>query len=513
MKKTVKINMNEYIITMPVVTAKPSLSNLQNLIVTGNTVIIPNGVYTLTARLSMIGNNITLQAATPGGVVFTGGNISVDISGNNNTLTGIQFVNTSANMGLNGIKVNGANKNDLISVLGNNNTVSFVNIKSVYAYHFIMVYGTSQYTTINNINVQNKMLDASGTLITSMIQLQGNSSVTNNHYIHHCSFQGMTNGNGGDNGCEPIRVGDNVYSTCDLRTIIEYCVFDNTYLADSESISVKSMNNVFRYNTFSNNLASYISFRNGNNNVAYGNFFINSSGIRFKQASNISVYNNYFFQNEQPMTFVDVSKYVNYQTLYHNNINIQNNTFYNCLSIMLDTYDLSNNVFANNILYGDGNGPPLSVPGMVRTLYPNSGLQTGDNGNINLTVNGGSNPLIVGDMNGFNLTGNMYVGTLGQPMAGFTNIDPNLQLNSVGYYSIIQGSPATGYSSNPNAPLLAIPGTNTDQSITYDITGQIRNSQPIDAGCSQITTVSSVIAVNKPLSLTDVGVMYSMYSP
>jgi len=273
------------------------------------------------------------------------------------------------------------------------------------------------------------------------------------------------------------------------------------------------MNNVFRYNTFSNNLASYISFRNGNNNVAYGNFFINSSGIRFKQASNISVYNNYFFQNEQPLTFVDVSKYVNYQTLYHNNINIQNNTFYNCLSIMLDTYDLSNNVFANNILYGDGNGPPLSVPSMVRTLYPNSGLQTGDNGNINLTVNGGANPLIIGDINGFNLIGNMFVGTLGQPTSGFANINPNLQQNSAGYYGIVQGSPATGYSSVPNAPLLVIPGTNTDTSIVYDITGQLRNSQPGDTGCSQIITLSSGIAVNKPLSLTDVGVMYSIYTP
>lgn len=508
--------MEKYIITMSVVTAKPSLSNLQNLIVTGNTVIIPNGVYTLTRRLSVIGNNITVQAATPGGVVFTGGNISVDISGNNNTLTGIQFVNTSANMGLNGIKVNGANKNDLISVLGNNNTVSFVNIKSVYADHFIMVYGTSQYTTINNINIQNKMLDASGTLITSMIQLQGSSSVTNNHYIHHCSFQGMTQGNGGDNGCEPIRIGDNIYSTCDMRTIVEYCVFDNTYNADSETISVKSMNNVIRYNTFSNNIGSFISFRNGNNNVAYGNFFINSSGVRFKQASNVSVYNNYFYQNDQPLKFVDVSNYVNYKALYHNNINIQNNTFYNCLSILLDTYDSSNNVFVNNIIYGDGNGATLPVPNIMITvplLYPNSGCQTDASGNIITLVNGGANPLIIGNINGFVLTGNMYVGTLGQPMAGFTNTDPNLQLNSAGYYGIVQGSPATGYSSNPNAPLLAIPGTNTDQSITYDITGQIRNSQPIDVGCSQITTLSSGIAVNKPLSLTDVGVMYSMYSP
>jgi len=415
------------------------------------------------------------------------------------------------------IKDKTSSKNDLISFLCNNNTVSYVNTSSVHALHFITVLGTSQYTTISNVNIQNKLIDVSGNLISSMIQLQGSPNTINYHYIHHCTFQGMTQGNGGDNGCEPIRIGDNIYSTCDMRTIVEYCVFDNTYNADSETISVKSMNNVIRYNTFSNNLGSFISFRNGNNNVGYGNFFINSSGVRFKQASNVSVYNNYFYQNDQPLKFVDVSNYVNYNVLYHNNINIQNNTFYNCLSILLDTYDASNNVFVNNIIYGDGNGTTLPVPNVMITvprLYPNFVNQTDASGNILTFVNGGSNPLIVGNINGFVLTGNMYVGTLGQPETGFTNIfDPNLQLNSDGYYSIVTGSPAIGNSINPNIPLLVIPGIETDTSIVYDITGQLRNSQPGDIGCNQITTLSSGLAVNKPLSVTDVGVMYSSYTP
>lgn len=494
-----------------------SLNNLQSAAVSGNTVIIQDGVYTCTGRLSMIGNNINVRSNTPGGVKFVGGNISIDISGNNNTLSGIQFVNTSANMGISKLNVKASGKNDLITVLGNNNTVSYVNISSVYALHFINVLGTSQYTTISNVNIQNKLIDVSGNLISSMIQLQGSPTNTNYHYIHHCTFQGMANGNGGDNGCEPIRIGDSSYSTCSLNSIVEYCVFDNTFLADSETISVKSMNNVIRYNTFSNNIGSFISFRNGNNNVAYGNFFINSSGVRFKQASNVSVYNNYFYQNDQPLKFVDVSNYVNYKALYHNNINIQNNTFYNCLSILLDTYDSSNNVFVNNIIYGDGNGMTLPVPNVMTTvplLYPNSGCQTDASGNILVLVNGGSNPLIVGDINGFVLTGNMYVGTLGQPDTGFSNVfDPNLQLNSSGYYSIVAGSPAIGNNMNPNVPLLTIPGINTDSSITYDITGQLRNSQPGDIGCNQITILSSGLAVNKPLTVTDVGVMYSLYTP
>ena len=35
-------------------------------------------------------------------------------------------------------------------------------------------------------------------------------------------------------------------------------------------------------------------FRNGDNNVAYSNFFINARGIRVKEANNIYCYNNYF---------------------------------------------------------------------------------------------------------------------------------------------------------------------------------------------------------------------------
>jgi len=182
----------------------------------------------------------------------------------------------------------------------------------------------------------------------------------------------------------------------------------------------------------------------------------------------------------------------------------------------LDTYDTSNNVFANNIIYGDGNGSLLPVPNVMATiplLYPDSGCQRDASGNIIMIVNGGSNPLIIGDINGFNLINNIFVGTLGQSTTGFINIDPKLQMNSAGYYSIVAGSPATGYSNNPNAPLLVIPGITTDPSMVYDITGQLRNSSPIDIGCNQIITLSSGLEINKPLSVTDVGVMYSTYSP
>ena len=57
---------------------------------------------------------------------------------------------------------------------------------------------------------------------------------------------------------------------------------------------MKCRENVIRYCTFTNNQDAMLVFRNGNDNVAYGNFFIGAGGIRVKEANNIYCYNNYF---------------------------------------------------------------------------------------------------------------------------------------------------------------------------------------------------------------------------
>ena len=54
------------------------------------------------------------------------------------------------------------------------------------------------------------------------------------------------------------------------------------------------MENIIRYNTFVDQQNAMLSFRNGNYNVAYGNFFLFSGGIRIKEASHLAIYNNYF---------------------------------------------------------------------------------------------------------------------------------------------------------------------------------------------------------------------------
>ena len=447
------------------------LQNVINIAPHNSTILIQDGTYTITSIIKILNSGIVLKPQTSGGVIFTGGNISFNITGNNNILDGIQFINTSSNMS----SVGGSNFNsyDLISVSGNNNTISNININNVYAHHFINIYGKTQNNHIIYCNIQNKPMDNSQCL-GSMIQIQGDSVIVGNHKIQRCTFRRMTQGTGGDYGCEPIRIGDSQYSTCNISTTVEYCVFDNTHLADSETISVKSMYNILRYNTFSNNPNSYVSYRNGNNNVCYGNFFLNSSGIRVKQASNISIYNNYFYNCSPPITFINMTGLYPNLSIYQNGINMQNNTFYNCSSLSYGTRQTSNNTIANNIFYQTSN-------------------------NVNM---------ITGNLTGFQCLANYYFGNIGTTLSGFTNLDPKLALNNYGYFSILQNSPVVGksvYTGLP--PLLSLPNLDTDSSLALDITGNIRVT-PKDVGCKQILTKMNFLPINIPLSVSIIGPSY-----
>ncbi len=433
-------------------------------------ILIQNGRYTLTSIITISNSGITLKSQTSGGVIFTGGNISFNITGNNNMLDGIQFLNTSSNM----TNVGGSNFNsyDLISISGNNNTLSNININNVYAYHFINIYGGTQNNNIIYCNIQNKPMD-NNQCLSSMIEIQGDSLIVGNHRIQRCTFRGMTQGSGGDYGCEPIRLGDSQYSTCNISAIVEYCLFDNTHLADSETISIKSMYNIIRYNTFSNNLGGYVSYRNGNNNVCYGNFFLNSSGIRARQASNISIYNNYFYNCNPPITFVNITGLYPNVSIYQNGVNIQNNTFYNCYPLTFGNRQTSNNTIANNIFYQTNN-----------------------------TVT-----MITGNLTGFQCIGNYYFGNIGTTLSGFTQKNPLLTLNSYGYYTISQNSPLMKVVYNGITPLLQVPNINTDSTLLLDIITNKRVS-PNDVGCNQVTINSNTLPINIPLTVSIVGPIY-----
>jgi len=251
-------------------------------------------------------------------------------------------------------------------------------------------------------------------------------------------------------------------------------------LGDSESISVKSQENVLRYNTQYNNPNAMFSFRNGDNNVTYSNFFIKSGGIRCKQSNNIYCYNNYFeesgkYQNNNLSGVGTGPIYLEYYgTGFGNNFNIIHNTFYNCDVSTIDN-NITNCTWANNIF-----------------ANPFSAIFTGTNA-------------------GQTFAGNIYQGSLGIAAAsGFKSADPLLALNSDKYYGLTASSPAIGGASASYPAILNIPTLSNDPTLLFDIKGQSRPATVTlkDVGCDQYGAAGTVI--NRPLAIGDVGPSYLM---
>jgi hypothetical protein len=435
--------------------------------VTGDIIVLANGTY-LNSILNIGKNNITVMAATPGGVFLNGTN-DITISGNYVTFSGFQF--TSGDIGTNYI----------LKVGGSHNKITQLNFSNYYAKKYIEIQAGSQYNEISYCNLEKKPAAAE---IGCTIQIS-TSSVIGYHKIRYCSFQNYY-GIGGDNGNEPIRIGLGSEYLNKSRTIVEYCYFNNTGLGDSESISVKCKENVIRFCTFTNQQNAMLVFRNGDNNLAYSNFFINAGGIRVKEANNIYCYNNYFENSgigtsTDAVTFVYVAPLVppttaSPRTLNLNNINFIHNTFYNCGDIDLGGNGATSNTWANNIFQKSSNS-----------------------GDIFKNANSGTS-----------WAGNIYKGTLGIAIAsGMTNTNPLLVTNTEGYYGLSSASPAIDASSSSYPAILNLTNIDDDSTLLFDISGQPRPliATSKDVGCDEYTTGTTS---NYPLTLSEVGPSYLM---
>lgn len=441
--------------------------------VAGDIIILYNGTY-LNNTLTIGKSGIKVMSETPGGVFLNGTN-DITISGDYVTFSGFQF--TSGDI----------ESNYLLKVSGSYNTLSQLNFDGYAAKKFIVIEADSQYNTIEFCNIS-KLADSNVNDLGCAIQIHSHSYLINPiipgyHKIRYCSFQNFA-GSGGDYGNEPIRIGLSTEYLNKSRTIVEYCYFNNTGLGDSESVSVKCQENVIRYCTFTNQQNAMLCFRNGDNNVAYSNFFINAGGIRVKEANNIYCYNNYFENSgvgssADAVTYVYVSPsapttLVPPRTINLNNINFIHNTFYNCGNIDLGGTGATSNTWANNIFIKSS-------------------------GDIFNNANSGTS-----------WAGNFRQGILGFSIPnGMTNINPQLGLNSEGYYGLLANSPAINSASASYPGILNITNIDDDPTLLFDISGQSRPSTVTlkDVGCDEYTNGTTT---NHPLTLSEVGPSYLM---
>jgi hypothetical protein len=433
------------------VSSIPVLQSAINSASFGDTITLANGTY-LNALLTIGINNITVKAETPGGV-YLNGTQSIDITGNYVTFSGFQFTSGSIADAY------------LIDVYGSHNLIKQLNINGYSAKKYIAIHSPSQYNRVMFCNFENKPVTAP---IGNLVHIDPDSLKPGYHTISHCSFKNMP-GAGGDNGNECIRISNGSTSTFVSRTVVEFCYFMNTGLGDGEAISVKCRENILRYNTFANNPNAMMVFRNGDNNIAYGNFFIGSGGIRVKEANNIYCYNNYF----ENAGVGGSSEAVSYNFVSPNlkNINFLFNTFVNCGDIDLGS-GATNNTWANNIFKKSG------------TIFS-------------------------GSPSGISWAGNIYQGTLGMSIpTGMKAADPLLELNSDGYYGLSSLSPAVNAASASFPPILDILNIDDDPSMLLDISGQQRSvtMNEKDVGCDEYQGTGN--SMNRPLKVSDVGRSY-----
>lgn len=435
-----------------IVTSIPALQAAINSAASGAVIQLQDGIYQ-NVSLNIGTSNIRVEAQTPGGVYLNGSN-AITISGSYDTFSGFQFTTGSV-------------PGSVISVTGSHNLLTELNFNGYSAQKYIVLQAPSQYNSVTWSNFQNKPASAPQ---GDLIHIDPDSILPGYHTISHNSFQHMP-GLGGDNGNEPIRIGNGTESTYSSRTVVEYNYFEDTGPGDSEAISVKSRDNTLRWNTMRNNPDAMFVFRNGNNNVAYGNFFMYSGGIRIKEANNIYVYNNLFEYAGVGGT-MDAVTY-DYVSPNLNNINFIHNTFVEPNVISLGS-GASANTWANNLL----------------------------------TKNSGST--FSGSPSGIAWAGNLYHGSLGitVPAAGATSVaDVGLAPNTQGFLGLAPGSPAIDAASSSYPAAYDIPGINDDPSLALDVEGQQRPSLANlkDVGADEL---SGATTTNRPFALVDVGPSY-----
>ena len=228
----------------------------------GDVIFLKNGVYITAADLIVnkagtTSQPITIAAQTAGGAEITG-------SG------GFNLVGPAAYIIIRGFKFTHA----AASARAGAGT-SFCQ----WSHNVFETPGTGDYLTIagsdhqiDHNTFQNK--DSLG----KFIAIKGvGKQIAERLWIHHNYFKKHKN-QGNRNGAEALQFGLSGFSLSSSNSIVEHNLFEDC-AGENELISVKASKLTVRYNTIRNCPAQF-TLRHGNFNQVYGNYFINTPGLR-----------------------------------------------------------------------------------------------------------------------------------------------------------------------------------------------------------------------------------------
>jgi len=230
---------------------------------------------------------------------------------------------------------------------------------------------------------------------------------------------------------------------------IQFCSFKN-FDGTGNDLGIEP-ENIYRYNTFEDNPLAELVLRHGSDNIIYSNFFLNGKGgVRIREGQNHYIYNNYFYDlDDRPIILQ------NDDSDPLDNINIAFNLIHDCADVRLGgsgSDEPTNVTFSNNI-FSAPDDDLFSDPTGTETWF-----------------------------------GNMAIGDLGIATPdGIEMMDPQLEENNGGFFSIGAGSPAIDAATDRFDPLPSFEGIEIDIDVELDIMKEARpvDNSAKDLGCSE----------------------------
>lgn len=295
------------------------------------------------------------------------------------------------------------------------------------------------YNTFTNKDSLGKFLSVRGT----------GKQISERLHIHHNYFKTHKN-QGNRNGAEALQFGLSGYSLSSSHSILEHNLFEDCE-GENELISIKASNVIVRYNTIRNCPAQF-TLRHGNFNQVYGNYFINTPGLRIFGDDHL-IHSNHFEDCSLAINIgnggaevADGAKLTShdrpdrvliaFNTLVNNRINISQTARKNGLGSTYIT-------IANNIIVGGNSAASIVGPAVEHQWYGNMLFQTD----------------VPGDM----------------PAGSFIIADPKINKDASGGYHLQKGSPAIDAAKSKHP------------AVQVDMDGQLRDSRP-DIGADEVST-------------------------
>jgi len=419
-----------------------SLAELQTAIEKakpGDVIILKNGVYTTTSdivirKAGTRSQPITIAAQSIGAAEITGaGGFRLDSATSYVVIKGFKFTHaaskakSSAGSAFcrwtqNVFETPGDGEN--LTIAGNDNEVD--------------------HNTFQNKNAMGRFL-----------AIRGNGKqIAERLWIHHNYFKSQKD-QGGKNGAETLQFGLSGFSLSSSNSIVEYNLFEDC-AGENEMISIKASAVILRYNTIRNCPAQF-TLRHGNFCQVYGNYFINTPGLRIFGDDHL-IHSNHFencsiginignggaeVADGAPLTSHDRPDRVliAFNTLVNNKVNISQTERKNGLGSTYITV-------MNNIIYG-----------------------------------GSAAASIVGPAQHFSWSGNMIFNTQGagdMPEGTYVSIDPKIAKDKNGAWHLQKGSPAID-AVKGDAYKVAVDMDGQDRSGKLDVGADEFSSAPVKA--------------------------------